>query len=670
MQDRSTVSNDPNDIQNRTDPNAIPQNLNIQDPITQMYEGARTSTPSLSQTVFSRFALGAMNSFVGINKALQMVTPDQAKSYQVMQNLVDQDLSSPNQSVFQKDAGSVADFIGSMFNPISIFTGEAGGALLKGVSSYLPAILPKAVSEFAAKPISEYVGEKYSRFIPTVKEGSISRVASLADIGSRKATVFGIGAGASLPAELESNFDKKNNTINYRGAVTGTMTGGAAAVALDAIPYLYGVIRGKFRTATGKELAEVPTASVDDELAKLQHTGTLTPEQAAWYKQYRENPEQEADLASKASNILLKDGHNVDTARKKVMYDLLPESAIRNLNSTVVDEATANLSTDTQAMTDFVIGNHVDNIRQNPGSLDGIEGVMDSLKEKLEAKTAAMKSIDELVEKYGTRNWRRLRPFSQEKLYKKMSKSSLESHEMPIVVPKNVSDLLKYGNKARNLEADIKELTKQKDTAESTQLQKRLQRHIEVRQRNLEKINQGKPELLDTKSELKHLDNSLVKDGKVKDNFKHSPEYHRLLDLAHVESGARALLFKVNTAAEYTKQAAYHDVLQFYTNVMKTNFNKLADPKKVIEYMKSRIEDKLPKEFKDQVRLEDVEKSIKDVPADMDQVLDQTRDELREKAPDDLVKEYEKAALKAKEFKANPNVLKNLIACVLGALGG
>ncbi len=43
----------------RTDPNAIPQDINVLSPIDRYYYGATESTPSLSETVFKNYGLGS-----------------------------------------------------------------------------------------------------------------------------------------------------------------------------------------------------------------------------------------------------------------------------------------------------------------------------------------------------------------------------------------------------------------------------------------------------------------------------------------------------------------------------------------------------------------------------------------------------------------------------------
>jgi len=661
----------PKPVPPRTDPDAVPQSLSVLSPINQYYQGSRLNVPSLSTSIFTRGGIGFMKPFVGISAALGQIKPDEAQAWQLMKDVVDLDNSSPLQSPLQRGAGEAADFTGSILNPISLLTAEAGGAIVAGGSRLLPSIVPKALTKIGETPVSKILGENAERYIPKIAEGDTKRIATLADIGARKMKAFGIGAGVSLPTELESNFDTKNNTINYRGAVAGTAQGGGIAVGLDTIPYLWGVFRGKFKAATGQAIEEVAPAALDETLDHLQKSGALTEAEVNWYKEYRANPhEPSEDFVSRSSKMLLDDGHNVDTARGKVMHDILTPSDMKNLNIGVSDQIAASLANDGNAFTDFVWGSKLDEMRANPTSLDGIEGVLSSLNEKLAAQPGALAAIDSFVEKYGTRNWRRLRPFSQENLYKKMVEKGLTSEEMPVVVPEAVSKRIAMEKRIESLEAANKNYETQKAAATNIPVQKRYAKYIERNEKKIADLHVKKPEILSPKDELKSLHDSMVKDGKLVDNFKHTRDYHRLVDLAKVETGARSMLYRINSIAQYEKQAAYRDMLQFFSNVMQTNFDKLADSKKILDYMKNRIEDKLPKEIKDQVRLEDVQKAVKDVPDDYEKVLDDTRDALRENAPKELAAEYEEAAAKVKEFTKSENIFKNLISCVMGSLNG
>lgn len=624
-------------------PNQPSQSLSTLSPISQYYQASDLAVPSLGHSIFNRVSEGVIAPAFGVLSALKLTNPGDAQLYHTIRQVIDKEESSPLESSLQSGSAQAAGFVTSLLNPISLATAEFGGMVAAGGSRLLGNTLPGAVSRVVNKPLDELLGE--SALVPKK---------SLAEIGKRKATAAGIGAGVVLPEELAKNIDEKTGEINYRGVVKGTAAGGGLALGLDAIPYFYGIFRGKFKAATGKSIESLPDEQAKVKMDELIKNGTITPEEAKWYEDYKLDSFSDS-MAQRASKMLMNDGHPVDTARGRVMQDILKPEDMKNLNVAVHDQLSANLTNERNSLSDFIFGSKLEELRKNPSSLNGIEGVIDAISKHITAK----KPLPEFD--FLNAAIKENLPLSQKNLMKLLKKSEFEvSHteHFPAYIPEIIKKRIEGLEKISNLEAKLK-----KEKRKGIEPNKQTIKRIADLENKLPKVQTPKEELHDIKSRL-------IKSEGLIDGFQNSTAYHRLADLAKVWENANKLLEHIHSEAEYKAQGSYRDLLQFMSNVVKSNFDKLADPKKIVDYMKARIDDRLPTEIKDQLKIEDVEKGVKSVPENVDEVLDEASSRLQERnAPDSLSKDFELASNRVKEFKKSEgSVFKNLISCVMGSI--
>lgn len=642
-------------------------------PQQKYYADSLLTLPTMSQSVYHNLAASFATPAIALHDLdSDFATIPEGKNLHDALNAVEMENETPGMGLAQRAANQVASIVGYGINPLMWGFGRVSGLAVRGLGSVAEKAAPNAVSVFMKKPLANYLGESLSKWVPEQigKEGS-EKTLSAALVSQKTLENFGTFAGAGVPIGIVNNFNQDTGHISWGGVARDAGQMGAFGIAIGSIPFALGVVKGKINRALG----EKPSADVNvKNLNEALEQGSISPEEHQWYMDYlehRKTPEDTEkmdDLQKRASDIVGNNGHRVNTATHEVPFDMINEENMRNLQGAIPDQLVADVPENfKKSLSNFLIHNNIDEIRENPQALDGVRGYVDFINEKLLKRGEKTEEAENILDTHLMKGAKENMPFSQKEILSNMKKSRFgESHtkNLPISIPENLTHYFKKLDKISSLELKNKKLFKEYKKSGNESFVSRMKSNNE----KIEEIKGSLPKTLTPKEELAKLREDLIPKGdKLKEGFERSPSYHRLSDLAQVWHNARTLLDRVHMEHEYNRQAAFKDLASHILNIADSDLPRIADPKDVINYLKARIEGTV---FKEEPLKEASlqEKSAIEIPSDADTILSEQEEQVKKTKSDTLSEEFNKSADKFKEFKSSENVFKNLISCVLGGL--
>jgi hypothetical protein len=568
-------------------------------------------------------------------------------------------------SAGQHIANEAANMIGFGLNPASWVLGEAGGAVAGGLSAGAARVAPDTASVFMRTPIKDLVAKPLGQYIPEMigREGA-EKPLSLGLMSAKTLSNFGIFAGVGVPQGIVDNYNADTGHIAWGGVAREMGEMGAFGMAIGSIPFAYGVLRGKINRGLGKEPTEdVTTKSLDEALER----GQITPQEHQWYSDYIEHQKNPGDtvktkeLQDRASQLINENGHTANTVTNEAMFEMLTPNDMKNLQGAIADQVSGGVPEQYQkALSDFIVHNRMDEIRQEPAALDGVRGYVDFINKKLEAKPEKIEQANKILDDHMLKSVKENMPFSQKELLKHMKKAGFEeSHlkQLPVTIPENMGKYLRLNDNINKLQRKLR-LAKRRGEPENKQTTRRI-----------EEIKSNLPKILTPKEELTQLRKTLLTNKGLPKNWEHSTAYHRLLDLSNVWANARTLLDRVHLEHEYERQEAFRDLAHQTLRIADSDLPKIAKPDDVTDYLKRRIEGNLTK----QEPIADIKKQVDErqkVPTDSETILNEQKEQIKNTQAEDAKKEFDQSKDKYQEFKGSEGIFKNLISCVMGGLGG
>jgi hypothetical protein len=440
-------------------------------PQQEYYADSLLTQPSLSQSVFHNMAMSFATPIVALN----MLDKDFAKKPDGKAmldsfNAIRLENETPGMSTSQWLTGEGAGMLGFMLNPATWALGGVGdlaaSGIAKGVGSVGARYLPDAASVFMRTPIKNLVAEPIGRFIPESigKKGS-EKALSFGLMADTTLQNFGAFAGAGIPQGIVDNFKADTGHIEWGGVAREAGEMGAFGMAIGSIPFAWGILRGKINRGLGK----APTDAVDmSSLNEALEKGRITPEEHRWYADYLEHQKNPGDaeatekLKARASDLINQNGHRANTVSNEAMFDILTPNDVTNLHGVIADQlASAHMPGQQRlALSDFIVHNRMDYIRQKPEWLDGVRGYVDFINQKLEARSSKTAEADDILGRHLTRGVKDNMPFSQKELFKHMKKAGFEaSHiaHLPVTIPENMTKRMGMLEKIGKLKQKIKQ---------------------------------------------------------------------------------------------------------------------------------------------------------------------------------------------------------------------
>lgn len=634
-------------------------------PKEEYYADSLLTVPSTAHTAFNNFAAGAATPAIMANDIANTLSGQpQGRALHEALAAIEMENQTPGISWEQRATNYVASLIGYGVNPITWGFGAIGSLGARSIGVAAEKIAPNAVSVFMRRPLNSFFGEKLSRWLPEQigREGE-EKTLSSALISQKTLENFGSFAGAGVPQAVVNNYNLDSNHIAWGGVARDAGEMGAFGIAIGSIPFAWGILRGKVNRAIG----EPPGTDVEpDKLSFALENGHIPPEEHRWYIDYLEhqkNPEEAystKDLERRATKIINKNGQEANIATNEAKFDILESKDIENLQGAVADQLIGNVPESYRtSLSDFIIHNRIDEIRQNPRTLDGIRGYVDFVNQKFLRKPFKIQQAEKILDDHMLKSVKENMPFSQKEIFKHMEQAGFErSHteHLPLTIPDNIKSHLKLSERINQLQEKLK-IAKRKGQPENKQTLRRI-KELEARL----------PEILTPKEELEQLRKELLLPAISRD-FERSNAYNRLVDLSHVWHNARTLLNRVHLEHEYNRQEAFRDLANQILKISDSDIPRLAKPQDVINYLKERTGGGIyPNESIEFVK--EKEFVALEIPQDADNILNEQEIQVNNSAAKDLASEFHAAADKYKEFKSSESVFKNFISCVLGSLNG
>lgn len=445
----------------------------------KVYNDAMNETPSASRSVFDSMAAGFATPVVALNMLDdEFRKKPEGKAILSSLEAINLQKQAPGIGWTQWLANEGAGMLGFGLNPLTWGAGEVGGLAAQGVvnagAKGLSKVLPDAASVFMRKPLNEVLSKSIGQYLPSQigKEGS-ERALGLGLLSEKTLETFGVGAGAGVPQGIVDNFEKDTGHIKWGGVARESAEMGGLGLAIGAIPFTWGILRGKINRGLGNPVDGVVDHSALDKALEKKY---ITPEEHAWYSDLLENQQNPGDeklsekLKKSGTNIIQQNGHKVNSIYNEALFEILNGGDVSNLHGVIADQlASAHLPEGQRmALSDYIIHNRMDTLRSNPQSLDGLRGYVDFINHKLRQKDSKLAEADRILVDHLLKGAKENMPFSQKELFKMMRKSGFEaSHiqHLPVTIPEEIGVHLKVKERVEALEKINSQLKRQYEKA-------------------------------------------------------------------------------------------------------------------------------------------------------------------------------------------------------------
>ena len=619
-----------------------------------------SKTPTFTKSVFDNLSASLATPAVvaSMLKDEYGRTPE-GQALKESQEAVEIENQAPGVGAGRWLANEGANMLGMALNPVTCFGGEFGSLAAKEAISGADKVAPTAASVFMRRPLVEHFSKPIGTWL--------GEKAAQKTLGEVVAPTFKVGsmfAGAGIPQAAQANYDNDTRHINWGGVAASMGEMGAFGIAIDAIPFAWGLLKGKINR--GRDMPHGETIDTHA-LDKALEQGHITKDEHAWYQDYMafqkdpSNVDLEAKLKTDGSRLINQNGHTANTVTDRAMFEILTPDDVTNLQGVVADQLSGDLPGEQKkALSDFIIHNRMDYIRQKPEWLDGVRGYVDHVDEKLKSREVMSAEADRILDQHMLKGVKENMPFSQKSMLKHLRQAGFESSHVahfPLSLPENMQRHMKMMEKIDKLQRKVR-LEKRRGLEPNKQTVKRI-----------DDLQSKLPKILTPKEELTHLRDHLLGKGLPK-NFERLPAYHRLVDLSHVWHNAKSVLDRVHLEHEYNRQKAFRDLAGQTLKIADSDYGKISNPDNVVDYLKTRIEGQLDKVEPIQ-NVQNVLQESQNVPADADTTLNNQAKEIG-KIDAELNEKgiFRRLLTDLKEFKKSDGVFKNLIACVMGGLGG
>jgi hypothetical protein len=639
-------------------------------------EGQRP-VPSTLQSSFTAAIRPSLRSLYAVQSAIDWSkgepTDDHLKG--AIEQL-DYQLSHPDFTTGQNVAQGAAGIAGMFLDPVSLVTGSLFGKVAtKGVGligGYLPeyvsaisagAFSKESISALTAKAIPLFENNKFAKYLPKSLNDTIEKVAQST----------GIMTGFTLPESFLHNYDADTQRLDYGGLVKSVAFNGGIGMAIPPLAWTAGVILGKMGIATAKEFKGLSAGERSTRLQDALEKGAISQEEHNWLSDLYEKPEEVNKHLTASMKLLDKENHPVNAFSGKIEFPFMTQDEVKQIQMFALDEmASGNSENYKRGLTNFISHSMLDRMTkmldENPSMFNGIKAHIEETESRLLQKIEQLKKEDIYINRTTPRSVTRSQPISQRNLYNMMQRGGLSKEEMPFIIPDRVRRLRNQEDRIKMLEQKSKNYEKEFDKtgrAKFKKLKEKNDKAIEREKNKVEKIGD-----IETQSqELKAIQERILGKEKLSEKYMMSRDYFRLLDLAHTYPQARALLRKIEIREQYEMQAAYNDVLRSIVKIAESGMGKFANPERVINYFKERIEGKADIESFKVIMNEKIAKVESDFKPNENKNVKNQFDIVNDNPniSSATKQEFNLIYTKLDQFKKGKTALNDMINCVLEA---
>lgn len=562
-----------------------------------------------------------------------------------------------SQNSISGDIGSVAGFA---LNPLNWVTGGMGGSLADGFASAGARILPGLAA----------------------KTPAIVGMASKAAIS---------GAVSLLPSTIPGGYNPSTNSIDWGGVAKSTGYGVGMGMALGAGLVGLGIAGGKaYAFVKAKNDAEPMADNTGSESG-------VNPQETEENQQTQPGPQNGQNLSQSDyddalnAKAITPDEHGVLTAKLNgvdnqtlqalgskvaakngvngdVNITFLKPSDLQNLSTIAGDGLAADIAPELKsALSDYVLNQNIDAIRQDPVKMAALQGFSDHMEGRLAHQADELGQLDQEANQMKSAS---LPPEQEIKLLNAVRQDHLENvkNEMQKLGSPTIQAMKDSEGKWVALEGSHR-LTAAKELGIIPKVEEVMQstpnEDKEMFLKSFGNANARRVPLKlrfgeDITPEIDNLREKLTQPNITRDNLYYK-DYKRLSQLAIDNPYAEAVLNRVNQGAKYNEQSAFKTIADNLLEMNKQGIAPQAALDKVQDYLKARNGSKV-KLIKDEPALtNEAPKVVK--PEDIKAQIDDLEQQGHES------NDFEAAQNNfniAQKFRSGVSHLADLAHCVFG----
>lgn len=644
------------------------------------------------------YEVGLATSVIGEKLSPGLSSEDYRKRMAEKIEVINNNLSDPRAGTVQTGFNYASNFIGSLapLAPLGIVGGAIGKFALGASGIVARSLAPEAFISLANKPFAKMVAGEYAHYFPLIGETTAAKTTNAA------VQAYTAYKGAVIPEHIVENYHKENDTLDSRQAIqdwsadnygflipTASLAAGYVLFKAAKIPGVKRARHAEIRKleeehrlqkqkeaafkeeVSKKEERQITLTNLEKNLNEAVEKNRITSRERDWYIKYLENPNDHETLFESSKKILEEAQIPYDRITGHHLFQILDSNDVANLKAAIADQAATNFSAEeAQVLSNYIIHNRMDVIRSllsdNPNILHGLQGYTAFIDSKLANKDKHFKALDKIITEHLPKGLHKFELFSQKNIYQHLRKNKIKSSEVPYMVPRQVAEKLR-------LESKINKLISKKNEKFKTVIEELKKQVKEFK-------------LLTPEQELNYLKETLLPENKLRKNYKNHEDFHRLKELSEVWANAKHLLDRINMEADYARQAAFNSILKRFVDMVDSNATRLANPLRVTEYIKRRVEAASPElresklaaaiihdEVKEtflggetkregNLKVIDTEKSI--------MIFDSLKKQIEEFGSDTDKEEFGFIEARYNQLKDNESALAELIECALGGING
>lgn len=412
----------------------------------------------------------------------------------------------------------------------------------------------------------------------------------------------GLGMEASmLPSDIADNTNPSTSSIDWGGVAKAMPANLGIGMTFGVGHFVLGAALDALQARRIAKGQAAQQADSSQEITDALNDGTIDQDQHDFMQAYNSGEDQET-LNTLASKVASKSG----VQSPNINVPLLKPEDLSNLQVIAGDELGADVPPELKgAISDYIVNKNIDDIRSNPVMMSTLKGFSEHMDGRLSNQDAELQSLDKAADQA------RREPIESNNIDQQSVYNAVKDKKATgLTIPKEVQDRLQFD---------------QNPTDQST------------------------PKLLKLKEELDGIRQNLSDT----DNLK-GLDYPRLTQIVRATDHpyAKAILKRVQQGLKYKRQEAIKSVADKILSLNENAIPRQADPSKLFDYLKARIETKT-------ALAESVEPPKPITPENIKSQLESAQNDVPK-----MAKEAQIAVEKADTFKANQAKFTDLIFCL------
>lgn len=584
-----------------------------QDSLNRAYEQGITTPPTFIQSVFDHFTSSLFSESLATDDVEKMLT--HAPKNTMLQDAYDYanlDLNNPNITLRQKISRMPFNFLSDMLGytlggPIGLMTGMAGGAAGEAISRGVTALAPEIVSPLVS---------------------SIGRVAGkLNKVGLET-------AGFMEPQAVLESYNSDNNKMDLSRLAEANTANYGIGIGLGSIGYAAGVI---WKKAFTKVPEPIKYENLSTEMKIALYTGKQDEEIQGMSQKKKSKLAKKIDTFSLLSKkiVPISSEKNILSENKNISFSeiQLIEKNKENLSESINEDKVAMPGNSDILKSLSILRNAFDSGRITNKQYDFYRRFLINPKDK---------TLDRLASQLLINEGHPVDPINNKVNFQIANESTIKNLNATIIDQLS-SDIPEEHRNALTdyiIHASIDEQRRNPihpdlihglkgfvDYAEGhmAEQQKKLEymdNDLDINLKNKKSISKEEREI---NKKIIYLRRKLLNEEDIT-KFNVS-RYSKLIELSYISDNAKLLRKRINLKFEISKQKNLINVVESFRRILNSDLQNLSNPQKALDYLRYRIESKLPSLLEDVP--DNVLKQFENLPAESEEIIEEIKNRIK-----------------------------------------